>query len=93
MSGTATDVLREYLDFTKHQLEWEQRRNDRLEQALEEMRNEIKRTQEHLARLLPIVKPTRTERTEPTDTGGHGRTKKGTSRRTESRWKFGKKRK
>jgi hypothetical protein len=88
MSGTATDVLREYLDFTKQQLELEQRRNNRLETALDEMRDEIKRTQEQLARLLPVVKPSRTEKTEPADTGGHGRTKKGTGRQTEKRWKF-----
>ena len=93
MSGTATDVMREYLDFTKQQLEWEQRRNDRLERALEDMREDIKRTQDQLSRLLPIVKPVRTDKTEPADTGGHGRTKKGTGRRTESRWKFWKKRK
>ena len=70
MSGTATDVMREYLDFTKHQLEFEQRRNDRLERALEEMREDIKRTQEQLSRLLPIAKSVRTDKT----TGGHGRT-------------------
>ena len=93
MSGTATDVLREYLDFTKQQLELEQRRNNRLETALDEMRDEIKRTQEQLARLLPVVKPARTDKTEPADTGGHERTKKGTGRRTERRWKFWKKRK
>ena len=93
MSGTATDVLREYLDFTKQQLELEQRRNDRLERALEEMREEIKRTQEQLSRLLPVVKPVRTDKTEPADTGGHGRTKKGTGGRTERRWKFWKTRK
>ena len=93
MSGTATDVLREYLDFTKQQLEFEQRRNDRLERALEDMREDIKRTQDQLSRLLPIAKPARTDKTEPADTGGHGRTKKGTNGRTESRWKFWKKRK
>lgn len=88
MSGTATDVLREYLDFTKHQLEFEQRRNDRLERALEEMRDEIKRTQEQLSRLLPMAKPPRTDPPTPADTTGHGRTKKGTNVRTSSRWKF-----
>ena len=93
MSGTATDVLREYLDFTKHQLEFEQRRNDRLERALEEMRDGIKRTQEQLSRLLPIAKPPRTDPTTPADTTGHGRTKKGTNVRTHSRWKFWKRRK
>lgn len=93
MSGTATDVLREYLDFTKHQLEFEQRRNDRLEGALEEMRDEIKRTQEQLSRLLPLAKPPLTDQTTPADTTGHGRTKKGTNVRTHSRWKFWKRRK
>ena len=73
MSGTATDVLREYLDFTKHQLEFEQRRNDRLERALEEVRDEIKRTQEQLSRLLPIAKPPRTDPPTPADTDGQKR--------------------
>ena len=70
MFGTATDVMREYLDFTKQQLEWEQRRNDRLERALEDMREDIKRTQDQLSRLLPIVRPARTDKTEPADTAG-----------------------
>ena len=76
MSGTATDVLREYLDFTKHQLEFEQRRNDRLERALEEMRDEIKRTQEQLSRLLPMQNrcgQTRQRRRTRPDTGGQKR--------------------
>ena len=90
MSGTATDVLREYLDFTKQQLEWEQRRNDRLERALEEMRDEIKRTQEQLSRLLPIVKPPRTDTTEPADTSGHGRTKRGQAGGQKAGGNFGK---
>ena len=72
MSGTATDVLREYLDFTKQQLEFEQRRNDRLERALEEMRDEIKRTQEQLSRLAADRK---TAADRPDNAGGHDRTR------------------
>ena len=92
MSGTAMEVMREYLDFTKHQLEWGAAPDDRLERALEEMREDIKRTQEQLSRLLPSVKPPRTEKTESTDTGRHGRTKQGTGERTQSRWRFWKRR-
>jgi hypothetical protein len=47
------DIFREYLDFTKQQLEWEQKRNERLETALEEMREERKILQDQLSRLLP----------------------------------------
>jgi hypothetical protein len=47
------DIFREYLDFTKQQLEWEQKRNERLEIALEEMREERRILQDRLSRLLP----------------------------------------